>query len=102
MITVRRALDDDGTVILTKTYAGERDVPVIPTLKPVLDAHLLRTGRSGDDLLFGRTSTLPFIPSTVRHRALAAWKSASLEPITLHEARHSTASMLRAAGMTSS
>lgn len=99
VIAVTRALDDDGTVILTKTYAGERDVPVILTLKPLLAAHLLSTGRSEDDLIFGRTATLPFIPSTVRHRARAAWQSAGLEPITLHEARHSTASMLRAAGI---
>ena len=99
LVAVRRALDDDGTVILTKTYAGERDVPVIGALRPILAAHLLRTGRSGDDLLFGRTARLPFIPSTVRRRALAAWEATGLEPITLHEARHSTASMLRAAGI---
>jgi len=99
MLRVERALDDAGEIILTKTYAGDRDVPVIPTLKRYLAAHLLRSGRSGVDLLFGRTSALPFIPTTVRRHALDAWEAAGLEPITLHEARHSTATMLRAAGI---
>lgn len=62
-----------------------------------------------DGLVFGRTADLPFIPSTVRARALRGWKEESdrikeadptaegLEPIGLHEARHSFASMLIAA-----
>jgi|SRR5947209_6932059 len=99
VLRVRRALDDDGTVIATKTHAGTRDVPVIPTLRPILAAHLLQTGRSDDDLIFGRTATAPFIPSTVRRRARDAWKAAKLMPITLHEARHSTATAMRAAGI---
>jgi hypothetical protein len=55
-----------------------------------------RTGRSGDDLSFGRTGTEPFAPSHVRRQALKAWKG--MEPIGLHECRHSYASWLHAAG----
>jgi integrase len=40
-----------------------------------------------------------FEPSTVRRRALAAWKQAGLAPIGLHEARHTFASVMIAAGV---
>jgi integrase len=59
----------------------------------------LATGRDAADLAFGRTAALPFVASTARARALAAWKRAKLQPITLHEARHSTASYMVAAGL---
>jgi len=42
---------------------------------------------------------VPFEPSTVRRRALAAWKAARLDPLGLHEARHTFASLLIAAGV---
>ena len=118
MIRVERGLDDSGEVIRTKTAAGERDIPILSPLKRELVEHGLATGRTGDDLVFGRTATAPFIPSTVRSRALKAWKAANdrlraeaqqrgeevdaallLAPIALHEARHSAASLLRAAGV---
>ena len=57
------------------------------------------TGRDGDDLVFGRTATRRFIPSTVRHRARRAWEDAGLEPIALHECRHTAASVMREAGI---
>ena len=62
-----------------------------PILRHELVAHKLATGRDGVQLVFGRTATLPFIPSTVRRRALAAWEAADLEPIALHECRHTSA-----------
>jgi len=118
MIRVERGLDDDGDVMRTKTAAGERDIPILAPLKRELLAHGLATGRTGDELVFGRTATAPFIPSTVLSRALKAWKAANarrrkgaqergkevdpavlLAPIALHEARHSAASLLRAAGV---
>ena len=37
--------------------------------------------------------------STVRARALRAWKAAGLEPLTPHEARHTCATYLAAAGL---
>jgi integrase len=99
VVRVARALDDEGTVIDTKTRAGARSIPLLGALKPFLAQHKLRTGRDGDDLVFGRTAREPFVPSTVRRRAIAAWEAAELEPIALHSARHSTASLLRAAGL---
>jgi len=41
----------------------------------------------------------PFDPSSVRRRARAAWKAAGLDPIGLHEARHTAASFMIAGGL---
>jgi integrase len=55
----------------------------------------LAHGASG--LFFGRTPDTPFRPTSVAKRAARAWKDAGLQPITLHEARHTFASMIIAA-----
>jgi integrase len=68
-------------------------------LRRELVAHKLRTGRDGDDLVFGRSASEPFTPSTVRRHALDAWASAGLAPIGLHEARHTWVSICIAAGV---
>ena len=51
-----------------------------------------------DALAFGRTPTVPFDPTSVGERADRAWKAARLDRITLHECRHTFASLLIAAG----
>ncbi len=105
----------------TKSAAGKRKVPILDPLAAALIAHKARTGRAGDALVFGRTATDPFNPETVRRNALAAWgwkeipnpaypdagtktihvkaREDTLESITLHEARHTCASLLIAAGV---
>jgi integrase len=67
-------------------------------LRDHLDQQKLDTGRGGSDLVFGRTATDPFVASTVRHRAREAWEQAGLQPLGLHEARHTFASLMIAAG----
>jgi integrase len=72
-----------------------------------------------EDVRFGRTAADPFIPSTMRSRALRAWgwketpnpepqgpktiwvkaRADALEPIAPHEGRHSAASYLIEAGL---
>jgi integrase len=99
VIRVERGWDDHEGAQATKTDAGERSVPLAGMLRAVLRAHKLTSRRHGDELVFGRTATLPFVSSTVRARALKAWKAAKLTPITLHEARHSAASYLIEAGL---
>lgn len=101
-----------------KSAAGRRTVPIIARLAPLLAEHKLTTGRDGRALVFGATAEMPFEPSTVNRRALAAWgwKSVrnpepsgprriyarrnddALDRLGLHEARHSYASMLIASG----
>jgi integrase len=41
----------------------------------------------------------PFLPGGVTERARAAWQVANLERIVLHEARHTFASLMIAAGV---
>lgn len=123
-IRIERALDDGergkrGELVEVKTAAGRRTVPIVPALRKLLAAHKLATGRGGEDLVFGRSARGPFIPSTVRRRALTAWgwkdvpnpdaggpkrvwieaRPDALAPIGLHECRHTAASLLIDAGV---
>lgn len=94
--------------------AGRRTVPLLAVLEGYLADDLRRTGRSGEDLVFGRTTGEAFYASTVGYRAKQAWKAARAtaaeaayedgeapsfpRPITLHECRHTFASLLIDAG----
>jgi len=101
VIHVRAGWDDIEGEIDTKSASGDRVVPIIPELRPLLLAHLMATGRRGkpDALVFGRTDSDPFLRSTPRSRARRAWFAAGLEPITMHECRHTYASTMIAAGV---
>ncbi len=99
LIQVSRGWDDAEGEQTTKSDAGRRDVPLAGILRKLLVAHKLASGRSDDALVFGRTATEPFTASTIAIRARKAWTKAKLQPITLHEARHSAASYLIEAGL---
>jgi integrase len=99
VIRVQRGWDAKEGEQDGKSDAARRRVPILDPLARELAAHKLRTQRDGEALVFGRTASDPFIPSTVRSRALKAWKGAKLEPIALHEARHTCASLMIAAGV---
>jgi len=99
VITVERSYDPvAGEFITPKSHAGTRRVPVAQELRRYLTAHEQQLGRS-TGLLFGRTETKPFDDRALKVRAEKAWKRAGLKPITLHEARHTYASLLIAAGV---
>jgi integrase len=98
VIRVERGWDDVEGDQDVKTDAGRRILPLAGTLRRELAAHKLRTGRA-EGLVFGRSPTLPFTPSTVRRRAVDAWMAAGFEAMTPHEARHTFASYLIATGM---
>jgi integrase len=100
LIRVQAGWDDHAGEQATKTQAGERSVPLIGRLRADLARHKLATGRDGGDLVFGRTSNAAFVRSTLRSRAIKAWQAAGLEPLTPHEARHTCASYMAAAGLT--
>ena len=68
-----------------------RTVPIPTPLRELLLPHLLRTGRRGDDLVFGSTATEPFAPKDLTKQADVAWEAAKLKRITLHECRHTFA-----------
>ncbi len=103
VISVRRSWDDKEGVIETKSRAGTRTVPIATVLRGHLLAHHLRHGRPTTGLVFGRSPTRPFSPSSLRLRALVrlAQRQARrpLTPIGLHECRHTFASLMIAAGV---
>jgi integrase len=96
VIRIERAYDDKGHVeVEPKSRAGRRTVPIVGALRDVLLESKTKQGRT-DGLVFGDATT-PFQPSNLWRRAQRAWKQAGLEPIGLHEARHTFASLLIAA-----
>jgi integrase len=97
-IRVERSWDQAEGPVEPKSETSTRTLPLLAVLRDYLDEHKLATGRSGSELVFGRTAEDPFVASTVRSRALAAWKAAGLAPISLHECRHTFASLMIAAG----
>ena len=98
-ICVRRSLDLREGVIGPKSRAGSRVVPVATHLRKQLAEHRLRMGRPEEGLVFATSSGRHFDPSTVARRAQKAWNAADLQPITLHECRHTYASLMIAAGV---
>jgi len=99
VIRVQRAYDDkDRVEVEPKSRAGRRIVPIVGALRDALVAHKAREGRDRG-LVFGSSAETPFQPSTVWRRARTSWQRAGLEPIGLHEARHTFASVLIAAGV---
>jgi integrase len=119
VIHVRRTWDDAEGEVDVKTEACHRTVPLTGRLRALVVEHGLTTRRGGDDLVFGRTASDPFTPTTVRTRALTAWgwkripspepecprmvwvkaRPDALDPLTPHEARHCAASYLIEAGL---
>jgi integrase len=77
VIRVQRGWDAKEGEQDGKSDAAKRRVPILDPLARALAAHKLRTRRDRDELVFGRTTSESFIPSTVRSRALKAWKDAS-------------------------
>jgi integrase len=96
VIHVERGWDVQAGEIATKN-GKDRKVPITAPLRELLLPHLLRTGRRGDDLVFGSTATEPFAPKDLTRRADEAWTG--LRRITLHECRHTFASYMIAAGV---
>jgi integrase len=97
-IRVEGSWDQYEGAIDPKSLTSTRTVPLLAILRDYLDEHLLATRRSGDDLAFGRTAGDPFVPSTLTTVADAVWEAAGIERITLHNCRHSFASLLIASG----
>jgi integrase len=96
LIHVRSTWDRVEGAIPPKSKAGVRKVPISAALRAPLAAHRLACPWS-KGLVFGRSASDAFNPSTLGQRAKRAWKAAGLESIGLHECRHSFASMMIAA-----
>ena len=92
---MERSWDEVEGPIGLKTQAGRRKVPIAAVLRDHLDEHRLRSGGTG----FAFGGAVPFEPRTITDRADAAWEAAGLDRITLHECRHTFASLMIAAGV---
>jgi integrase len=86
--------------IKLKSNAGRRKVPISKALRGFIDHRLAESQRAGYDRVFGIAhGGSPFDPTKLTNRADKAWKAAGLERITLHECRHTFASLMIAAGV---
>jgi integrase len=118
VIRVERAYDPKGggQFVEVKSRAGQRKVPITAVLREALLDHKLRPGLirpaipdgdghwlicepDSDVLAFARRDGRPFSGTALRDRARRAWKAAGLDPIGLHECRHTFASVWIAAGV---
>jgi integrase len=118
VIRVESSWDPYEGAVEPKSRAGRRTVPVALALRDHLAEHRLATGREAG-LVFGSDGEHPFDPSTAVDRANRAWgwrevsspdlegprtiwiraRDNALEPIGLHECRHTYASLMIAAGV---
>jgi integrase len=101
VIRVERSWDPVAGVIAPKSRAGVRTVPIPAVLREYLAAHALKTGRRFG-LVFGRDAARPFDTGALWRNSRKAWTKAKpkpLSPIKLHEARHTFASLMIAAGV---
>jgi integrase len=98
IIRVQQSMNSYGDDGEPKSRAGRRGVPIVAALRDRLVEHKLVTRRDAG-LVFGSSEIQPFTPTAVRKRALTAWRRAGLDPIGLHECRHTFASLLIAAGV---
>ena len=97
VIRVERAYDEKAhREIEPKNRAGRRTIPIVGALRDILVEHKANQTRA-DALVF--SGNAPFQPSNLWRRAQSAWKRAGVDPIGLHEARQTFASILFAAGV---
>jgi len=99
LIRVERGWDPKEGPIEPKSRAGKRRVPLAKPLRAYLAAHRLRAGGAPEDLVFGGRGGKPLAPDALIERARKAWQAAGLEPIGLHECRHTYAAFMIAAGV---
>jgi integrase len=117
IIRVEHGWDDQEGEIGTKSRRGRRTVPIPARLRPYLVDHLTLTARRGQDFAFGATAEAPFTPKNIRRKAARAWEKENekreklnekrtdseklklLEPITLHECRHTFVTLMFYAGL---
>ncbi|HEX3735753.1 MAG TPA: site-specific integrase [Solirubrobacterales bacterium] len=111
-ISVQRSWDQQEGPIPPKSKAGTRTVPILGVLREFLES---RVSPGNDDLVFGRTRAEPFNPKTLSDRSKRAWVTSNqreaeaaereggepilVRPMTLHECRHTFASLLIDAGV---
>ncbi|HEY7951772.1 MAG TPA: tyrosine-type recombinase/integrase [Solirubrobacteraceae bacterium] len=97
LIHVRWGWDAVKGQIPTKNRK-HRKVPIAAALRDYLEEHL-RGLAWRDGLVFGVTAEKPFTDNVMKEHADKAWAKAELQRFTLHEFRHTYASLMIAAGV---
>jgi integrase len=95
---------ESGTTGAPKSAAGERRAPIPPALREHLIEHRMRANPK-QPLVFARSSLAgryrkkdgPFEDGSVSQRARRFWGARGFQSITLHECRHTFASLMIAA-----
>ncbi len=99
VIHVRRSWDPKAGEIEPKSAAGTRRVPIASMLRRILVEHRLRQGGDlGTRIVLDGDGKLKH-STTLTERAHRIWRKAGIEPIGLHECRHTFASLMIAAGV---
>jgi integrase len=97
LINVRRGWDTlEGEI--TPKSGRERAVPINATLRAILEPHIRELPWSAG-LVFGVNANSTFNGTPLMKRAARAWEAMNLRRITLHECRHTFASLMIAAGV---
>jgi integrase len=99
VIRVERGWDPVEGPIKLKSHAGRRKVPIAAVLRDYLVEDLIRSGRTGSELIFGRTAATPFAANPLQARADKAWSDGRLDRLTPHDGRHTFASLMIAASV---
>jgi integrase len=99
LIRVERSYDPRSHgFVEPKSRSGRRTVPLASVLRQYLaQAKLSRVDRTG--LIFSENGERVFDDRKVALQAQACWQKHKLEPITLHECRHTLASLMIRAGV---
>jgi integrase len=97
-IRIIASMDDKRAETAPKTLKGARSVPVGPRLRQHLAALHAVAHAPDDAYVFAEPTGAAFALTTIYRRARRDWHAAGLEPITLHEARHSCISTWIMAG----
>lgn len=86
-------------LIEPKTDAGRRKVPVPRALACELRSYKVQQGNWGEGFVFSVAGDRPFDPTNAKRAAMRLWSRAGLKPLGFHEARHTYASLMIAAGV---
>jgi integrase len=101
-VTVERSYcPRSQSYVAPKSRSGRRRVPIAGALRDHLLDHRVALGvdSNPEALVFGEDDGTPFDYKPMLARARDAWTEAELEPVGLHEARHTCASVMIAAGV---
>jgi integrase len=99
-IRVTESWDPKEGAIAPKTKNSQRTTPLPGLLRDYPMEHRIAAGEPPvDALVFGDKNGKPFQAATIYRRADRAWEAQELGRLCLHQARHTYASFMMAAGV---